>query len=83
MQLYNKHSNTLPTSSSGGVSVGGVTVEMEVVWVIAHPVSAHGVEGCGRRESGQVHLAVKQGHHMRSVPICNEQYIECTGTLHY
>ena len=78
MQLYNKHSNALPTSSSGGVSMGGVIVEVEVVWVVAHPISAHGVEGRGGRESGQVHLAVEQGHHMRSVPMCNEQYIIVT-----
>lgn len=78
MQLYNKHSNALPTSSSGGVSMGGVIVEVEVVWVVAHPISAHGVEGRGGRESGQVHLAVEQGHHVRSVPMCNEQYIIVT-----
>ena len=50
------------------MSVGGVIVEVEVVWIVAHPVSTHGVEGCGCRESGQVHLSIKQGHHVRSVP---------------
>ena len=41
------------------MSMGGVIVEVEVVRVIAHPVSAHGVEGRGRRESGQVHLSIE------------------------
>ena len=53
--------------------MGRVIVEMEVVWVIAHPVSAHGVEGRGCCESGQVDLSIKQGHHMRSVPVGNGQ----------
>ena len=49
--------------------MGGVIVKVEVVWVIAHPISAHGVEGRGRCESGQINLSIKQGHHVRSVPI--------------
>ena len=49
--------------------MGRVIVEVEVVWVVAHPVSAHGVEGRGCREPGQVDLSIKQGHHVRSVPI--------------
>ena len=40
----------------------------ELLGIVAHPFAAHDVEGRGTRESGQVHLAVKQCHHVRKVP---------------
>ena len=50
--------------------MGGVIVVVEVIGVIAHPVSAHGVEGRSRRESGQVHLSIKERHYVRCVSVC-------------
>ena len=51
--------------------MGGVIVEMEVVWIVTHPVSAHGVEGRGRCESSQIHFSIEQSHHMRGMPAPN------------
>ena len=41
---------------------------MKLVRIVAHPVTAHGVNGCGQSEPGKVHFAVKQRHHMWNVP---------------
>lgn len=47
-----------------------VAIVMKLVRVVAHPVAAHGVDGCGQCESGQIHFTVKQCHNVRDVPAC-------------
>ena len=40
----------------------------ELLGIVAHPLSAHDVERGGVVEPSQVHLTIKQCHHMRNVP---------------
>ena len=46
--------------------MGGVTSQL--LGVVTHPLAAHDVEGRGVRESSQVNLAIKHGHHVGDVP---------------
>ena len=41
---------------------------MTLVRIVAHPVTAHSIDGCGQSEPGKVNFAVKQCHHMWNVP---------------
>ena len=40
----------------------------EFLRIVAHPLSAHDVERGGVVEASEVHLTIKQCHHMRNMP---------------
>ena len=40
----------------------------EFLGIVAHPLSAHDVERGGVVEASEVHLTIKQCHHMRNMP---------------
>ena len=66
------------------LSINVVAIVTKFVWVVAHPIVAHSVDGCGRRETGQVDFAVKECHHVRYVTVRNrisDGYYSNTCTL--
>ena len=44
-----------------------VAIVMKFVGVVAHPVPAHGVDGRGRCEPGQVYFTIEERHHVRNM----------------
>ena len=51
------------------LSINVVAIVTKIVWVVAHPITAHRVDGRGRCEPSQVYLTVKECHHVGNVSI--------------
>ena len=51
------------------LSITVVAIVMKFVWVVAHPIMAHRVDGRGRREPSQVDFTVKERHHVRNMSV--------------